>query len=128
MKCSKCGCQNNQNDKYCFNCGNYLNIDKSAYYISLSLGIVCFIISFFLNIICVIPGIISIIYAFKSKKEINKIGVGIFFSIAGIIISIIILIVVILLTLNVIKNVSINNDFSLKELHCNEINKIEIIQ
>jgi len=79
MYCSNCGKENNKDNKFCFNCGNQLGIEssvketksdiKSGYEeTSLVLGIICLVSSFIVNIICFIPGIISIIYAKKYKK------------------------------------------------------------
>lgn len=48
MYCSKCGVENKNSNKYCYNCGNKLNIKKSVTSSgykenSLVLGIICLI-------------------------------------------------------------------------------------
>lgn len=98
MICPKCNVEN-ANNNYCYNCGASLcNLKKSSYKdISLILGIICLFSSFILNIICIIPGIISIVYAVKHKKESGKLGVGFGLSLAGIIFSILVWVVAILL-------------------------------
>ena len=102
MYCSKCGNNNNQENKYCVNCGNNLcsNITTQTdgnKETSLVLGIICLVSSFFINILCFIPGIISIVYAKKYKKDSGKLGVGFGLSLAGMIFSFIILLLTILL-------------------------------
>lgn len=86
MYCPNCGTENNGN-KYCFNCGcpldnqfnnqtsnqnisNNIDNEKMESYKNTSLicGIVCLVMAFLVNIICLIPGIISLVFAFKYKK------------------------------------------------------------
>ena len=94
MYCSKCGVENKNSNKYCYNCGNKLDIKRSVTSsgykeTSLVLGIICLISSIFLNIIGFIPGIISLVYGNKYKKESGSYGTGFVLSIIGMIISII---------------------------------------
>lgn len=104
MYCSKCGMENTNDNNFCYNCGNNLKTNSSNNNVksgneetSLILGIICLVSSFFLNIICFIPGIISIVYAKKYKKESGKLGVGFGLSLGGMIFSVVILILTILL-------------------------------
>ena len=100
MNCNKCGFNNNINNKYCINCGNLLynaNIE-----ISFMLGIVCIISALLFNVVCFIPGIISIIYSFKYKKDSGKYGIGFGLSIGGMVYSLIILIISVFLFLALI--------------------------
>lgn len=106
MFCSNCGVENNKDSKFCYNCGNKIEILNNNNQIksgnqetSLVLGIFCLISSFFLNILCFIPGIISMIYAKKYKRESGKLGVGFGLSLGGMIFSVIILIITVLLFL-----------------------------
>lgn len=97
MYCSECGKLNQQNHKYCAGCGNKLtgtnNINKTKDLdISLVLGITCIVSSIFFNIICFIPGIISIVYSVKRKRETGKLGVGFGLSLGGMIFSFIVFI------------------------------------
>lgn len=99
MYCSNCGTENKVDSNYCFNCGNKLKngIKKSGNEeTSLMLGIICLVSSFFVNIFCFIPGILSIIYAKKYKRESGKLGVGFELSLGGMIFSFIVLILCIL--------------------------------
>ena len=94
MYCSKCGVENKNSNKYCYNCGNKLNIKNSVTSsgykeTSLVLGVMCLISSIFLSIIGFIPGIISLVYGNKYKKESGNYGTGFVLSIIGMIISII---------------------------------------
>ena len=123
MFCFKCGKENIAGNNFCSNCGNNMNESPSNTNIkksdgnketSLVLGIICLVSSFFLNIICFIPGIISIVYAIKYKKENGKLGVGFGLSLGGMIFSLIILIIIILLYLtifNFITDISENIDY-----------------
>ncbi len=102
MFCEKCGSKNNINNKYCIECGykfnkgnNNLKRENNEKN-SLILGIICFVSSFFINVFCFIPGIISIIYAKKNKKETGRWGIGFGLSISGIVISLLILTMIIL--------------------------------
>ncbi len=102
MYCSRCGSENGKNNKFCFNCGNKLYVDNKKDMsgnkeTSLVLGIICICSCIFLNILCFIPGIISIVYAVKYKKESGKLGIGFGLSIGGMILSIVILILLSLL-------------------------------
>lgn len=102
MYCSKCGVENKNSNKYCYNCGNKLNIKNSVTSsgykeTSLVLGIVCLVSSVFLSIICFIPGIISLVYGNKYKKESGNYGTGFILSIIGIIIGVLEMIGIILL-------------------------------
>lgn len=107
MYCSKCGMENTSDSNYCYSCGNSLkindnnnqnkNVKSGNEETSLVLGIICLVSSFFLNIICFIPGIISIIYAKKYKKESGKLGVGFGLSLGGMIFSVVVLILTIIL-------------------------------
>ena len=104
MYCSNCGKEISSNVKFCYNCGKSLNnevIEKrneknKNEETSLVLGIICLVSSFFLSILCFIPGIISIIYAKKYKRESGKLGVGFGLSLAGMIYSFITLVISIL--------------------------------
>ena len=94
MYCSKCGVVNKNNNKYCYNCGNKLDIKRSVTSsgykeTSLVLGIICLISSLFFSIIGFIPGIISLVYSNKYKKESGNYGSGFVLSIIGMIIGII---------------------------------------
>ena len=60
------------------------------------LGIICLISSIFLNIIGFIPGIISLVYGNKYKKECGSYGTGFILSIIGMIIGVIEMILFIL--------------------------------
>lgn len=102
MYCSKCGVENKNSNKYCYNCGNKLNIKNSVTSsgykeTSLVLGIVCLVSSVFLSIICFIPGIISLVYGNKYKKESGNYGTGFILSIIGMIIGVLEMIGIILL-------------------------------
>lgn len=99
MYCSNCGTENKVDSNYCYNCGNKLKseVKKSGNEeTSLLLGIICLVSSFFVNIFCFIPGIISIVYAKKYKKESGKLGVGFGLSLGGMIFSFIVLVLCIL--------------------------------
>lgn len=94
MYCSKCGVENENSNKYCYNCGNKLDIKNSVTSsgykeTSLVLGIICLISSVFLSIIGFIPGIISLVYENKYKKESGSYGTGFILSIIGMIIGVI---------------------------------------
>ena len=103
MFCSNCGKENDKTNKFCYNCGNKLVIKNEVKSgneeTSLILGIICLASSFFVNVFCFIPGIISIVYAKKYKKESGKLGVGFGLSLGGMIFSFIVLIITILLIL-----------------------------
>lgn len=118
MFCSNCGVENNKDSKFCYNCGNKTEILNNNNQIksgnqetSLVLGIICLISSFFLNILCFIPGIISMIYAKKYKRESGKLGVGFGLSLGGMIFSVVFLIITVLLFLFIfsIANETIDN-------------------
>ena len=101
MYCSKCGVENKNSNKYCYNCGNKLDIKRSVTSsgykeTSLVLGIICLVSSMFLSVVGFIPGIISLVYGNKYKKESGSYGTGFVLSIIGMIISIIELILFIL--------------------------------
>lgn len=101
MYCSKCGVENKNSNKYCYNCGNKLDTNNSVTTsgnkeTSLVLGVVCLISSMFLSIIGFIPGIISLVYGNKYKKESGSYGTGFVLSIIGMIIGILELVFVIL--------------------------------
>lgn len=107
MYCSKCGVLNDKTHKYCINCGNKLNIKKSVTSsgykeTSLVLGVMCLISSIFLSIIGFIPGIISLVYGNKYKKESGSYGTGFVLSVIGMIIGILELIAIILLFMFVV--------------------------
>lgn len=107
MYCSKCGVENKNSNKYCYNCGNKLNIKNcvtsSGYKeTSLVLGVMCLISSIFLSIIGFIPGIISLVYGNKYKKESGNYGTGFVLSVIGMIIGILELIGIILLFMFVV--------------------------
>lgn len=105
MYCSNCGKERKDNASFCYNCGNKLDDNKKVtkevksgnQETSLVLGIICLVSSFIVNILCFIPGIISIIYAKKYKKESGKLGVGFGLSIGGMIYSLVTFILIILL-------------------------------
>lgn len=116
MYCSKCGYNNNSENKFCVNCGNNLitsnninNTDGNKE-TSLVLGIICLVSSFFVNILCFIPGIISIVYAKKYKKDSGKLGAGFGLSLAGMIFSFIMFLITILLVLFIIGMVNETNN------------------
>lgn len=104
MYCSNCGKERKENSHFCYNCGNKFdeNIEvkketKSGNgETSLVLGIICLVSSFLVNILCFIPGIMSIIYAKKYKKESGKLGVGFGLSIGGMIYSLVTFILLVL--------------------------------
>lgn len=101
MYCSKCGVENKNSNKYCYNCGNKLDIKKSVTSsgykeTSLVLGIICLICSMFLSVVGFIPGIISLVYENKYKKESGSYGTGFILSIIGMIIGVIEMILFIL--------------------------------
>ena len=107
MYCSKCGVENKNSNKYCYNCGNKLNIKNcvtsSGYKeTSLVLGVMCLVSSVFLSIIGFIPGIISLVYGNKYKKESGSYGTGFVLSVIGMIIGILELIGIILLFMFVV--------------------------
>lgn len=102
MYCSKCGVENKNSNKYCYNCGNKLDIKNSVTSsgykeTSLVLGIICLISSMFLSVIGFIPGIISLVYGNKYKKESGNYGTGFILSIIGMIIGVLEMIGIILL-------------------------------
>ncbi len=107
MYCEYCGKENNKNNNYCVSCGKSLksnnnintNIQNKNQNNSLIFGIICLIMSFILNILCFIPGIISIVYAVKYKKESGKLGVGFGLSLGGMIYSLVMFIIMMFLIL-----------------------------
>jgi len=117
MICSNCNTQNNQINKYCYNCGKILKKSSDNKDTSLVFGIICLIMSFFLGILCFIPGIVSIIYAKKYKKESGNYGVGFGLSLGGMIYSFIITLLALLLFLFIfsVTNERINNDYNYNE-------------
>lgn len=124
MYCSKCGVENKNSNKYCYNCGNKLDIKrsvtKSGYKeTSLVLGIICLISSLFFSIIGFIPGIISLIYSNKYKKESGNYGTGFVLSIIGMIIGIIEVILLILFFSLIINfgYYETNNDSNLENIN-----------
>ena len=104
MYCSNCGKERKDNASFCYNCGNKFEDNKRVtnevksgnQETSLILGIICLVSSFIVNILCFIPGIMSIIYAKKYKKESGKLGVGFGLSIGGMIYSLITFILLVL--------------------------------
>ena len=115
MYCPNCGNNNSQENKFCSNCGTNLNINNETKTsgnkeTSLVLGIICLVSSFFINILCFIPGIISIVYAKKYKKESGKLGVGFGLSLGGMIFSFIMFLTTILLVLVIIGMVNETNN------------------
>ena len=119
MYCSNCGQENVSGSNYCSSCGMNLkesvvnNIDNTKNgnkETSLVLGIICLVSSFFINVLCFIPGIISIVYAKKYKKESGKLGVGFGLSLGGMIFSFIILIITILFVLFIVAMVDETNN------------------
>ena len=104
MYCSNCGKERKDNASFCYNCGNKFEDNKTVtnevksgnQETSLILGIICLVSSFIVNILCFIPGIMSIIYAKKYKKESGKLGVGFGLSIGGMIYSLITFILLVL--------------------------------
>ena len=102
MYCSNCGNIITEESKFCSSCGKNVNLatqkekgdgNKET---SLVLGIICLVSSFFINILCFIPGIISIVYAKKYKRESGKLGVGFGLSLGGMIFSFIVLVLTII--------------------------------
>lgn len=125
MYCSNCGNERRDNASFCYNCGNRFVDNKTETKVvksgneetSLVLGIICLVSSFVVNILCFIPGIISIIYAKKYKKESGKLGVGFGLSIGGMVFSVVILLLFILLfivTISVINEPSVISDSGLE--------------
>ena len=108
MYCSNCGKENDKSNNFCIHCGNKLNNQQNIKKndgnkeTSLVLGIICLVSSFFINILCFIPGIISIVYAKKYKKESGKLGIGFGLSLGGMIFSLIIFFMFVLLVLFII--------------------------
>lgn len=104
MYCSNCGKERKDNASFCYNCGNKFEDNKTVTNevksgngeTSLILGIICLVSSFIVNILCFIPGIMSIIYAKKYKKESGKLGVGFGLSIGGMIYSLLTFILLVL--------------------------------
>ena len=104
MYCSNCGKERKDNASFCYNCGNQFDenievkkeVKSGNGETSLILGIICLVSSFIVNILCFIPGIMSIIYAKKYKKESGKLGVGFGLSIGGMIYSLITFILLVL--------------------------------
>lgn len=124
MYCSKCGVENKNSNKYCYNCGNKLDIKrsvtKSGYKeTSLVLGIICLISSLFFSIIGFIPGIIGLVYSNKYKKESGNYGTGFVLSIIGMIIGIIEVILLILFFSLIINfgYYETNNDSNLENIN-----------
>lgn len=124
MYCSKCGIENKNSNKYCYNCGNKLDINNSVTTsgnkeTSLVLGIVCLISSVFLSIIGFIPGIISLVYGNKYKKESGNYGTGFILSIIGMIIGVLEMIGIILLFMFLINfgNYEETNDSTLENIN-----------
>lgn len=124
MYCSKCGVENKNSNKYCYNCGNKLDINNSVTTsgnkeTSLVLGIVCLVSSVFLSIIGFIPGIISLIYGNKYKKESGNYGTGFILSIIGMIIGVLEMIGIILLFMFLINfgNYEETNDNTLENIN-----------
>lgn len=124
MYCSKCGVENKNSNKYCYNCGNKLDINNSVTSsgnkeTSLVLGIVCLISSVFLSIIGFIPGIISLVYGNKYKKESGNYGTGFILSIIGMIIGVLEMIGIILLFMFFINfgNYEETNDSTLENIN-----------
>ena len=121
MYCSNCGKEITEDIKFCYNCGNSVNEQQVSNkkgknkneQTSLVWGIICIVSAFFLNIICFIPGIISIVYAKKYKKEGGNFGVGFGLSLAGMIYSFIMFLIyaIIFLFFVVFVN-SVNNDIN----------------
>lgn len=124
MYCSKCGVENKNSNKYCYNCGNKLDIKRSVTSsgykeTSLVLGIICLISSLFFSIIGFIPGIISLVYSNKYKKESGNYGTGFVLSIIGMIIGIIEVILLILFFSLIINfgYYETNNDSNLENIN-----------
>lgn len=108
MYCSNCGKENSNGGNFCSYCGYRVNVQDNQNVnsvlksdgnkeTSLVLGIICLVSSFFINVLCFIPGIISIVYAKKYKKESGKLGVGFGLSLGGMIFSFIVLVLTIIL-------------------------------
>lgn len=112
MYCSNCGKERKENSHFCYNCGSKFDenielkkeVQSGNQETSLVLGIICLLSSFIVNILCFIPGIISIVYAKKYKKESGKLGVGFGLSIGGMIFSIVMLIFAILFFILIINS------------------------
>lgn len=124
MICNNCKVENNNSSLYCYNCGCQLNTDVNNNVIiksnvdnsrnaniSLTCGIICLVMAFILNILCFIPGIISIIYAFKYKKESGKLGVGFGLSLGGMIYSFVLFLIYLFFILIFIGAASSVNDY-----------------
>lgn len=117
MYCSNCGKERKDGASFCYNCGNKFidgktisnEVKSGNCETSLVLGIICLVSSFVVNILCFIPGIISIIYAKKYKKEGGKLGVGFGLSIGGMIYSFVICLLVILFIIFVSNFTSVDN-------------------
>jgi len=110
MYCSNCGFKNKNENKFCTNCGqNLITVQNNSVKktngnqeTSLALGIICLVSSFFISILCFIPGIISIVYANKYKKESGKLGVGFVLSLGGMIYSVVMLLLVLVFLFSII--------------------------
>lgn len=118
MYCSKCGKERKENSNCCYNCGNEFEkakaikkeVSSGNEETSLVLGIICLLSSFIVNILCFIPGIISIVYARKYKKESGKLGVGFGLSIGGMVFSVVILVFFLLFVMLIINAVDVSSD------------------
>ena len=135
MYCSNCGKENEKTNTYCYSCGNKLvnntiqNKTSGNQETSLVLGIICLVSSFIFNIICFIPGIISIIYAKKYKKESGKLGIGFGLSLGGMIFSVFMLLIGVLtwfFLVNTIQNAEYdyNYDYNYDTEYTNSLPKI----
>ena len=114
MECLKCKNINDRTSNYCFNCGSSLK--NKNYETSLAMGAVCLASSFVVNILCFIPGIISIIFAKKYKKESGKLGAGFGMALGGMIYSFIIFMLIVLIFIIVfIFSYNINNEYTIDD-------------
>ncbi len=112
MYCRYCGKYNDKENKFCIECGKPTrNLEPQkkeddSENIALIMGISSFIGAFTINIFCLVPGIIGIVYSLKNKKQKNKYGVGFILSIIGILLGILFFVITIIMIILIIHNYS----------------------
>lgn len=105
MYCKNCGKKLKENEEYCSNCGQGKNepvtktvsasntkVKNKNASLSVGFGIGCIVASFFISVLCIPFGIVSIVYFMKAKKEGETNPVGLMLSIVGMVIGVLILI------------------------------------